>query len=944
MATPRANADRNLLFGILAVQMDFISRDALIVAMNTWVLDKAKPLGQILVEQAALTSRARDKLNEVVELHLEIHGGDPQKSLAAVSSIGSVRQELHKVVDAELQASLAQVSATRPKEEDPWAAWGPAEGQTSVPGIRFRILHKHAEGGLGAVFVAHDEELHRQVALKEIKEKYADHAESRARFLREAEVTGRLEHPGIVPVYGLGCYPDGRPFYAMRFIKGDSLRDTIQRFYTAEETNRDPGERSLAFRELLGRFVDACNALAYAHARGILHRDVKPHNIMLGKYGETLVVDWGLAKVIGSREGLVGSDEGTLQPASGEGTTPTQVGDVLGTPAYMSPEQAGGHLERLGPASDIYSLGATLYELLTGTEPVQGNDVVKILAKVKGGDWLPPRKVRKHVPPALDAICCMAMALRPEERYASVFDLAADIEHWLADEPVSAWSEPWTSRARRWLGRHRRLLTPTAATVLVATAGSIVGIIHERQEARRQGFIPQVQRIRFTTHSHGWFERAWHLVRQAARIRGDQQLRDQAAALLHGLDATSRPGLKGDASSVVFSRDGTRLLIGCSADNRGKPNGPARLWKLGIEEPNASDLPGEGPVAFDPDGAALQCVPDPENRYTLKLWNVEKRVLVRELKLAENTARQQLTGDNRPTLALAVDGSLVGASTTLPDGKPTFIVWEAASGKQVKRLDKHATAIAFSPDGRLLAAGDATGTIALWNLKQAGEPLTLQRTRTAIHCLAFTRDRRWFVGKNAPEETWLLAAGDGGSDVTIWDLQARQALSICRGFSKNEVFAVAFSPDGTLLVSAGREYPILWEVATGKSLLQLQERNWMTGAAFSPDGKKLAVTSTTAFGMPGGVDVSQLADGRGMRTLRGQASRIERIVLSPDSRFLAAIGVDWRVGIWEFASGRLLHILEVPEGFFLSITSRWRLARMVIDLRSRPGRRLSFGS
>ena len=174
------STDRNLLFGILALQMDFISRDALIAAMNAWVLDKAKPLGEMLVEQGALAAKARDKLDEIVELHLEIHGGDLQKSLAAVSSIGSsVRQELEKVADADLHAMLTQVSAARP-DEDPWATQGPVEGQAVVPGIRFRIPHKHAEGGLGAVYVAEDEELHRQVALKEIKQKYADHAGSRS--------------------------------------------------------------------------------------------------------------------------------------------------------------------------------------------------------------------------------------------------------------------------------------------------------------------------------------------------------------------------------------------------------------------------------------------------------------------------------------------------------------------------------------------------------------------------------------------------------------------------------------------------------------------------------------------------------------------------------------------------------------------------------------------
>ena len=164
---------------------------------------------------------------------------------------------------------------------------------------RYRILRPHAEGGLGAVFVANDEELHREVALKEILERHAHNTENRLRFLLEAEVTGGLEHPGIVPVYGLGQYEDGRPYYAMRFIRGESLKSAITQFHLADNPDRDPGERALSLRRLLTHFVDVCEAIAYAHSRGVLHRDLKPANVMLGKYGETLVVDWGLAKPLG---------------------------------------------------------------------------------------------------------------------------------------------------------------------------------------------------------------------------------------------------------------------------------------------------------------------------------------------------------------------------------------------------------------------------------------------------------------------------------------------------------------------------------------------------------------------------------------------------------------------------------------------------------------------
>jgi serine/threonine-protein kinase len=230
-AMPASSSDRNLLFGILALQVNFITRDALVKGMNAWVLEKHRALGEILVEQGALPQDLHDVLEAMVQKHLEVHGG-AQQSLAAVSSVGSVRKDLEQIADPDVQATVGHLpTPPSPGEEGPW------QTETSVASsfstVRYRKLRPHARGGLGEVFVAVDEEVQREVALKEIQDRFADHADAQARFLREAKVTGKLEHPGIVPVYGLGVYPDGRPFYAMRFIKGDSLQDAIARFHEA---------------------------------------------------------------------------------------------------------------------------------------------------------------------------------------------------------------------------------------------------------------------------------------------------------------------------------------------------------------------------------------------------------------------------------------------------------------------------------------------------------------------------------------------------------------------------------------------------------------------------------------------------------------------------------------------------------------------------------------
>ena len=474
---PRVDAAQSLLFGLLALHNNFIDRDTLVAAFNAWVADKSQSLGQILLDRGALSPPRHAILQGLVEEHLQQHGFDAESSLAEVTVAASVRDDLEDIPDLELQASLLYLrladNAGTDADAESTADWDTESAATDADG-RFRIVRFHDRGALGEVYVARDQQLHRIVALKRIKLDHAADKDKRARFVVEAEITGRLEHPGIVPVYGLGTYDDGRPFYAMRFIRGDNLKAAIEQFHKAEAKGRDPGERTLALLKLLRRFLDVCNAIDYAHSRGVLHRDLKPGNIMLGKFGETLVVDWGLAKSVGRVEDAPVSrtmDDRTLVPHSGSDFRGTEFGARLGTPAYMSPEQAAGRIDVLGPASDVYSLGATLYCLLTGRAPFHDPDMAELLRKVERGDFRPPRTLKGWLDPALEAICLKAMATNPDDRYRTPRALADDVEHWLADEPATAWHEPFNRRLLRWVRRNRTAVVAAVAVTLATVVG-----------------------------------------------------------------------------------------------------------------------------------------------------------------------------------------------------------------------------------------------------------------------------------------------------------------------------------------------------------------------------------------------------------------------------------------------------------------------------------------
>ena len=330
---------------------------------------------------------------------------------------------------------------------------------------RFMNLRFHARGGMGVVFQAHDAELERDVALKFLPNPCVNSSASH-RFRREATITARLEHPGIVPIHGMAEGEDGCLCYSMRFVPGRTLRDAIDEFHAGTHLDRDPIERNRALRALLYRFKSACSTVAFAHSRGILHCDLKPRNIMVGDFEETLVVDWGSAR-----------DFGTGAPAEASnpdcGQTRSDSVFTSGTPGFMSPEYQDGRQADIGPASDIYSLGATLYYLLTGRPPFEGCSGAELAERVKRGKVRLPRQVKPAVPVALEAVCVKAMALAPSDRYVSVGALTEDIERWLADEPVSVLPQTSVDRIMRWARRHR---SATIASVVVLATITIAAV------------------------------------------------------------------------------------------------------------------------------------------------------------------------------------------------------------------------------------------------------------------------------------------------------------------------------------------------------------------------------------------------------------------------------------------------------------------------------------
>ncbi|MCM2369889.1 serine/threonine-protein kinase [Aporhodopirellula aestuarii] len=481
----------DLQFGLLALRMFFVNGDQLIAAINDWENRGDVRLSSVLIEIGAMGADECGVIESMMPQEPDASTAIPKTDVAPEPSSDQPVVSPLSPADAAADGSGtidASIDSTLPTNSNAWDA--PSRPSRDLSGGRFEIQRSFARGALGEVFIARDTDLRRNVALKQMLDHCAENANSRARFIFEAEVTGALEHPGIVPIYALGNHDNGRPYYAMRFIEGSTMEAVIDSFHAEGGLNGD-AIAALTLRELLGQMISICRTIGYAHSRGIVHRDIKPANVMLGQFGETLVVDWGLAKIIGTNDDAEASAPDAAPNAASEndnGFEQSQLGQACGTPQFMSPEQSIGRHDLVNSRSDIYSLGATLYKLLTGKPAFTGSDLGEVLDAVRAGRFLKPRQVAPAVPKPLEAICLKAMAADPAKRYASAISMADDISNWLADQPVNAYGEPLIARTRRWMRRHRSFVGSAAVAGCVVFAvliGSVAMLTKAYQTAER---------------------------------------------------------------------------------------------------------------------------------------------------------------------------------------------------------------------------------------------------------------------------------------------------------------------------------------------------------------------------------------------------------------------------------------------------------------------------
>ena len=767
---------------------------------------------------------------------------------------------------------------------------------------RYLIKRQYGAGGQGVVWLAIDATVGREVALKALDPARVlagggSLAGVEQRFLREARITGQLEHPGIAPVHDLGRRLDGSVYYVQKLVRGRTLRDALRECKTPQDRLR-----------LLPHFVDICQAMAYAHGRGVIHRDLKPENIMVGAFGETVVLDWGLAKVRGHQDRepapgapqTAGSSGG--MPAQGHpGETPqlyapfaaslasdanqdsdaTRDGQIIGTPLYMSPEQAAGRLSEVDERSDVWALGAILYELLCGRAPFAGGRVDQVIRRARKGIAPPVLELSPEAPRELAAVATRAISKDREHRYPSARALAAEIEAFSLGGRVSAYDySPW-ELVKKLVLKNRLASAAVGLLLLVLITSSI---LIARDHRRALSALSETLALHASSAEleQRWAQAAaWYAAARAQEERPEARFGESMAEAL-----APRPLLRlgphdRPAQAVVFVGNGDTAASTAS-------DGGLRLWDTASGKLRLRAQAHDGLTPALDAGGGMIATGGADGR--LRLWDAAGNPLF-ELgdgaaapvapadaqegdEARDAKARQEQQG----TKPRRLKGGR-RAKAEKPDGDSVDHEERADEGTEGLPTTGIAV-VAFSPDASLLAAGRMETGIELWDLKR--------RLRVGL----FGVGERTEAVAFAPDGKRLASGGFEGV-LRVRDLEGREQWSAAAHLGR--LRTLAFSPDGTLLVSGGQDYLAqVFRPGTDEPQLALEgHQRSVTGARFSPDGALLATTSRDGL-----VILWDAATARPVTRLDADERAGNGVAFSADGSRLAAAFQDQVVRVW----------------------------------------------
>lgn len=834
----RGETGSELLFAVAALRRGLFSSREFTDICTAWAGDQRKGLRDRFCER--LTPSQVQALDEEVMLaFLGQNADDPGRTVDLPETKEQVFKTLGTTAAPDEDCSCADAEATVTPETTG----------------RYETRQELGRGGIGRVLLAFDRHIGREIALKEIlpgvlpemgsDEKTPSHPSQvvRARFLREARVTGQLEHPSIVPVYEIGRRADGTCYYTMRMIKGRTLARAIAQSLDLEERLK-----------LLPHFYDLCNAIAYAHSRGVLHRDIKPENVMIGEFGETVVLDWGLAKVRGQTDHGARHLERRIHTFKESDAGKTLSGRVLGTPAYMPPEQALGEIDRLDERSDLYSLGAVLYEILTGQRPFSGGSPFEILGKVLKERPADIRSIEPAAPTELIAIVEKAMRRPKEQRYPQVTYMTQDIQNYLAGGRVSAYSYSAFELTGKFLRKHKVFtVSATLALLLILVGTALV----YREYLRSQRSLMVSRALLF-----------------ADRSRQYEESRDYGASLVFAAAALlNNPAAeRGPAHIPGIERIHPEVVPLYAGIN-------ARIYKT-QQSMNATlerMFVADGPVwavAFSPDGGRLAAAGQMKDAPGVVLWNA-----------LDGTPSGRLTGfsGNGFSVAFSPDGTRIAAGTQ----ESAVALWDARSGKVLEPLRGHGGpvfGVAFSPDGERLASAGMDGLVKVWRLGDGREIASFDAHRDGALCVAFSPDGNFVV------------SGGWDKRVALWNLRTGKATAITA--HSDAVSAVAFSPDGRRIASGGHDRAVIyWNLTTGLYAPLGSHRRIVTALSFSKSGRYLA-----SGGDDGAARIWDTRSGTLALHIGAFRQAVTALVFRGDE-LLAAGGNDKRVRLWRIGSG-----------------------------------------